>query len=69
MFSEAIAKQHEAMTRAVILAERNKKLEQELRDIDQIALAVEAECNTTVKENSVRVSKIQVFIYFSWYYM
>jgi hypothetical protein len=65
LFSEAIAKQHEAMTRAVILAERNKKLEQELRDIDQIALAVEAECNTTVKENSVRVSKIQVFIYFS----
>ncbi|PSN39078.1 hypothetical protein C0J52_07358 [Blattella germanica] len=56
---DSVANQHEAMTRAVMLAERNKKLEQELRDIDQMALAVEAECNSTVKENSIRVSKIQ----------
>ncbi|XP_049836106.1 centrosomal protein of 135 kDa isoform X2 [Schistocerca gregaria] len=56
---ESLGKQHEAMTRAVKLAERNKHLEQELRDIDHIALAVEEECNSTVKENSRRVSKIQ----------
>jgi len=43
-----------------MLADRNKQLEKELHDIDRMALAVEAECNSTVKENSVRVSKIQV---------
>jgi hypothetical protein len=43
-----------------MLADRNKQLEKELHDIDQMALAVEAECNSTVKENSMRVSKIQV---------
>jgi centrosomal protein CEP135 len=43
-----------------MLADRNKQLQKELHDIDQMALAVEAECNSTVKENSVRVSKIQV---------
>ncbi|KDR21241.1 centrosomal protein of 135 kDa isoform X2 [Zootermopsis nevadensis] len=57
---ESVASQHEAMSRAVMLADRNKQLEKELHDIDQMALAVEAECNSTVKENSMRVSKIQV---------
>lgn len=57
---ESVANQHEAMSRAVMLADRNKQLQKELHDIDQMALAVEAECNSTVKENSVRVSKIQV---------
>lgn len=60
LISESVANQHEAMTRAVMLADRNKQLEKELHDIDRMALAVEAECNSTVKENSVRVSKIQV---------
>lgn len=46
---EAVSKQHEAMKRALHLAERNKQLEKELSDIDQMALAVEAECNNTVK--------------------
>jgi centrosomal protein CEP135 len=57
---ESVANQHEAMSRAIMLADRNKQLQKELHDIDQMALAVEAECNSTVKENSVRVSKIQV---------
>nr|CAH7765422.1 unnamed protein product [Callosobruchus chinensis] len=39
----ALAKQHEAMRRALHLAERNKQLEKEMKDIDQIALQVEAE--------------------------
>ncbi|XP_023719195.1 centrosomal protein of 135 kDa isoform X2 [Cryptotermes secundus] len=57
---ESVSSQHEAMTRAVMLADRNKQLEKELRDMDQVALAVEAECNSAVQENTMRVSKIQV---------
>ncbi|XP_066998908.2 centrosomal protein of 135 kDa [Anabrus simplex] len=56
---ESVAQQHEAMTRALQLAERNKQLQNELHDIDRMALAVEAECSTTVKENTRKVSKIQ----------
>lgn len=52
------------MTRAVRLADRNKQLEHELHDIDRIAVAVEAECNSTVKENSKRVLRIQVLLLF-----
>lgn len=56
---EALEKQHDAMSQAVKLAERNEELEKELRDIDHIALAVEADCNSTVKENNRRVSHLQ----------
>lgn len=66
LVSESVASQHEAMSRAVMLADRNKQLEKELHDIDQMALAVEAECNSTVKENSMRVSKIQVRKPWAW---
>lgn len=54
---EAVAKQHEAMKRALHLADRNKQLEKELRDIDQMALAVEADCNTTAKVNAEKVHR------------
>nr|XP_034195948.1 centrosomal protein of 135 kDa isoform X3 [Osmia lignaria] len=56
---EALNKQHDAMTQALKLADRNEELEKELRDIDHIALAVEADCNSTVKETNKRVSKLQ----------
>ncbi|XP_011297074.1 centrosomal protein of 135 kDa isoform X2 [Fopius arisanus] len=56
---EALEKQHDAMSQAMKLAERNEELEKELKDIDHIALAVEADCNSTVKENNRRVSHIQ----------
>ncbi|CAH1970630.1 unnamed protein product [Acanthoscelides obtectus] len=56
---EALAKQHEAMRRALHLAERNKRLEKEMKDIDQIALQVEAECNNTVRNNSEKVHRLQ----------
>ncbi|XP_017768019.1 PREDICTED: centrosomal protein of 135 kDa-like isoform X2 [Nicrophorus vespilloides] len=52
-------KQHDAMKHALHLAERNSVLEKELKDIDQMALAVEEECNTTVKNNSKKVSRLQ----------
>lgn len=47
------------MKRALQLADRNKELERELRDIDQMALAVEEQCNSTVKRNVSKVSKVQ----------
>ncbi|KAK9710694.1 hypothetical protein QE152_g25895 [Popillia japonica] len=56
---EAVIKQHEAMKRALTLAERNKVLEKEMRDIDQIALAVEADCNSTVKCNANKLYRLQ----------
>ncbi|RZC37719.1 centrosomal protein of 135 kDa [Asbolus verrucosus] len=56
---ECLAKQHEAMARAVHLAERNKLLEKEMKDIDHLALAVEAECNNTVKNNTEKVNRLQ----------
>lgn len=47
------------MKRALELAERNKILENELRDIDQMALAVEAECNDNVKANADKLEKLK----------
>lgn len=52
-----MAKQHEAMKRALHLAERNKQLEKELRDIDQMALAVEAEANCCAKTNYEKINR------------
>lgn len=51
------------MSQALKLADRNEELEKELRDIDHIALAVEADCNSAVKENNRRVSKLQVITF------
>ncbi|XP_008217193.1 centrosomal protein of 135 kDa isoform X3 [Nasonia vitripennis] len=56
---EALNKQHDAMAQAMKLAERNEELEKELKDVDRIALAVEADCNSTVKENNRRVCRLQ----------
>ncbi|XP_036150015.1 centrosomal protein of 135 kDa isoform X2 [Monomorium pharaonis] len=56
---ESLNKQHDAMSQAMKLATRNEELEKELRDIDHVALAVEADCNSAVKENNRRVCKLQ----------
>lgn len=56
-FAEAVAKQHEAMKRALHLANRNRELEKELRDIDHMALAVEADANCYARTNAEKVSK------------
>ncbi|XP_020277537.1 centrosomal protein of 135 kDa-like isoform X2 [Pseudomyrmex gracilis] len=56
---EALSKQHDAMSQAVKLAARNEELEKELRDLDHVALAVEADCNSAVKENNRRVCRLQ----------
>lgn len=64
MISDSVASQHEAEERTATLAKRNKQLEKELRDVDQMALAVEAEYSSTVKQNSARAQKFQVRIKF-----
>ncbi|KYN02704.1 hypothetical protein ALC62_06504 [Cyphomyrmex costatus] len=56
---ESLNKQHDAMSQAMKLAARNEELEKELRDIDHVALAVEADCNSAVKENNRRVRRLQ----------
>ncbi|XP_071559648.1 uncharacterized protein [Temnothorax nylanderi] len=56
---ESLNKQHDAMSQAMKLAARNEELEKELRDIDHVALAVEADCNSAVKENNRRVCRLQ----------
>lgn len=56
---ESLNKQHDAMSQAMKLAKRNEELEKELRDIDHVALAVEADCNSAVKENNRRVCRLQ----------
>ena len=58
---EALNKQHDAMAQAMKLVERNEELEKELKDIDRAALMVEADCNSTVKENNRRVCRLQVY--------
>ncbi|KMQ96415.1 centrosomal protein [Lasius niger] len=47
------------ISEAMKLAKRNEELEKELRDIDHVALAVEADCNSAVKENNRRVCRLQ----------
>lgn len=59
-------KQHEAMKRALHLAERNKQLEKELKDIDQMALAVEKEANSIVSENSEKISRYLTALFFKF---
>lgn len=60
--AEALNKQHDAMSQAMKLATRNEELEKELKDIDHVALAVEADCNSAVKENNRRVCRLQVIL-------
>lgn len=61
---ETMGKQHEAMRRALHLAERNKELEKDMREIDQIALEVESECNSKVRHNSEKVQRYVYFLFF-----
>lgn len=47
--TDSIARQHEAMKRALQLADKNKMLEKELHDVDKIALVVEQDCDSKVR--------------------
>ncbi|XP_034239974.1 major antigen-like [Thrips palmi] len=56
---DALRKQHEAMMRAVRLAERNQVLQAEIRNVDNVAMRVEDSCNYTVKETAQRIIDLQ----------
>jgi len=60
LISDSVASLREAEEQLGTLAKHNRQLEKELHDVDQMALAVEAECNSTVKESSARAEKYQV---------
>lgn len=45
------------MKRALSLADRNKILEKELRDIDKLALTVEKECNDKVQSGAKKINR------------
>jgi centrosomal protein CEP135 len=64
LISDSVASQQKAKERAAELAKRNKQLEKELHDVDQMALVVEAECSSSVKQNSARAQRFQVRIKF-----
>ncbi|XP_044727871.1 putative leucine-rich repeat-containing protein DDB_G0290503 isoform X2 [Chrysoperla carnea] len=57
--TEAVMKQHDAMKNAVNLAEKNHQLENELMEIDRMALAVESDCNKAVRENNEKMLNLQ----------
>jgi hypothetical protein len=60
LLSDTVTSQHDAEERAVMLAKCNKQLEKELHDLDEMALAAQAEYNYSVKENTERAKTFQV---------
>ncbi|KAJ2943715.1 hypothetical protein O0L34_g16828 [Tuta absoluta] len=59
-----LEKQHEAMLRALALADKNKKLHEELKKVDALALKVEEDCNkrlaTMVSDIDAMQEKIKI---------
>lgn len=57
-----LEKQHEAMLRALHLAEKNKKLQEELHKVDALALKVEEDCNNRLRTLMNEVNQLQTKI-------
>lgn len=57
-----LEKQHEAMLRALHLAEKNKKLQEELQKVDALALKVEEDCNNRLGTLMNEVNRLQIKI-------
>lgn len=55
-----LEKQHEAMLRAVNLADDNKYLKEELNKIDGLALKVEEECNSKLASMKTELNVLQI---------
>lgn len=55
-----LRKQHDAMERAIALDERNRKLANELNDIEQVALSVESEANSSLSTLHKQNFKLKV---------
>lgn len=57
--ADSIARQHEAMKRALQLADKNKMLEKELNDVDKMALVVEQDCDSKVRTKSEQLDTLR----------
>lgn len=57
--ADSIARQHEAMKRALQLADKNKLLEKELKDIDKLALVVEQDCDNKVRTKAEQLEMLR----------
>ncbi|XP_063535125.1 centrosomal protein of 135 kDa-like [Cydia strobilella] len=57
--TDALEKQHEAMKRALNLADRNKTLHDELKKMDSLALTVEDDCNRRIATMANEMSLLQ----------
>lgn len=58
----ALEKQHEAMLRALSLADKNKSLQEELQKVDTLALKVEEDCNKRLSAMMNEVNFLQTRI-------
>lgn len=58
----SLEKQHEAMLRALNLADKNKNLQEELQKVDTLALKVEDDCNKKLAAMSNEVNFLQTRI-------
>ncbi|XP_041987297.1 centrosomal protein of 135 kDa-like [Aricia agestis] len=58
-FEKSLEKQHEAMLRALDLADKNKQLQEEMQKVDKLALKVEAECNKKLQTMTNEVMSLQ----------
>ncbi|XP_068618746.1 centrosomal protein of 135 kDa-like [Battus philenor] len=54
-----LEKQHEAMSRALKLADKNKCLEEELQKVDKLALQVEEDCNRRLASYKNEINYLQ----------
>lgn len=55
----SLEKQHEAMLRALTLADKNKGLQEEIKKVDTLALRVEEDCNKRLSEMINEVNFLQ----------
>lgn len=59
---ECVTQQHEAMQRAMRLAEQNERLTAELHEMEKVALSVEAEANAKLMNKGKEQSKLEVWV-------
>ncbi|KAJ8713568.1 hypothetical protein PYW07_013938 [Mythimna separata] len=58
-FDNSLEKQHEAMLRALSLADKNKSLQEEIQKVDTLALKVEEDCNKRLSTMMNEIKSLQ----------
>lgn len=58
--TESVAQQHEAKERAIALAQRNRVLEKELRELEDVALRVEEAANEKLRAKDEELALLKV---------